>query len=94
MGKRKEFDGVVVSDKMQKTVVIRSMHLTRHSKYSKTIKRHQKFKAHDEKGIAKMGDVIRIVETRPLSKDKRFRVKEVLRKAEKVAEIKPEENVK
>jgi len=83
MGKQKEFTGVVVSDKMQKTVVVKTMHLTRHAKYSKTIKMHNKFKAHDEKGIAKLGDTVRIVETRPLSKDKRFIVKEVLRKAEK-----------
>jgi small subunit ribosomal protein S17 len=84
MGKQKEFTGVVVSDKMQKTVVVKTMHLTRHAKYSKTIKLHNKFKAHDEKGIAKLGDTVRIVETRPLSKDKRFMVKEVLKKAEKI----------
>ena len=83
MGKQKEFTGVVVSDKMQKTVVVKTMHLTRHAKYSKTIKMHNKFKAHDEKGIAKLGDTVRIVETRPLSKDKRFMVREVLKKAEK-----------
>ncbi len=92
MGKQKEFTGVVVSDKMQKTVVVRTMHLTRDTKYSKTIKRHNKFKAHDEKGIAKLGDTVRIVETRPLSKDKRFIVKEVVKKFQKVA-IAPEEIV-
>ena len=84
MGKQKEFTGTVVSDKMQKTVVVKTMHLTRHAKYSKTIKLHNKFKAHDEKGIAKLGDIVRIVETRPLSKDKRFFVKEVLKKVQKV----------
>jgi len=84
MGKQKEFTGIVVSDKMQKTVVVRTMHLTRHTKYSKTIKLHNKFKAHDEKGIAKLGDMVRIVETRPLSKDKRFIVKNVLKKFQKV----------
>jgi len=83
MGKQKEFTGIVVSDKMQKTVVVKTMHLTRHAKYSKTIKLHNKFKAHDEKGIAKLGDMVRIVETRPLSKDKRFIVKNVIKKAEK-----------
>ncbi len=92
MGKQKEFTGVVVSDKMQKTVVVRTMHLTRDTKYSKTIKRHNKFKAHDEKGVAKLGDTVRIVETRPLSKDKRFIVKEVVKKFQKVA-IAPEEIV-
>ena len=83
MGKRKEFTGVVVSDKMQKTVVVKTMHLTRHTKYSKTIRMHQKFKAHDEKGIAKLGDTVSIIETRPLSKDKLFMVKSVLKKAQK-----------
>lgn len=83
MGKQKEFTGIVVSDKMQKTVVVKTMHLTRHAKYSKTIKLHKKFKAHDEKGIAKLGDTVSIVETRPLSKDKRFIVKNVLKKVEK-----------
>ena len=93
MGKHKEFTGIVVSDKMQKTVVVKTMHLTRHAKYSKTIKLHNKFKAHDEKGIAKLGDTVTIVETRPLSKDKRFIVKQVLKKAENVHLVKPEEIV-
>jgi len=82
MGARKEFTGIVISDKMQKTVIVRIMHLTRHAKYSKTVKRYNKFKAHDEKGIAKLGDTVRIEETRPLSKDKRFRVLEVVKKAQ------------
>ncbi|MDD5108913.1 MAG: 30S ribosomal protein S17 [Candidatus Omnitrophica bacterium] len=81
MGKKKEFIGLVVSDKMQKTVVVKTMHLTRHAKYSKTIKLHNKFKAHDEKGTARLGDTVSIAETRPLSKDKHFIVKAVLKKA-------------
>ena len=93
MGKQKEFIGVVISDKMQKTVVVKTMHLTRHAKYSKTIKLHNKFKAHDEKGIAKLGDTVSIMETRPLSKDKHFIVKQVLKKAENVHLVKPEEIV-
>ena len=93
MGKQKEFTGVVVSDKMQKTVVVKTMHLTRHAKYSKIVKRHNKFKAHDEKGVAKLGDIVRVVETRPLSKDKHFIVKEVVKKAEDTQVIKPEEIV-
>ena len=93
MGKQKEFTGVVVSDKMQKTVVVKTMHLTRHAKYSKTVKLHNKFKAHDEQGIAKLGDMVSIVETRPLSKDKRFIVKQVLKKAENVHLVGPEEIV-
>lgn len=93
MGKQKEFTGTVVSDKMQKTVVVRTMHLTRHNKYSKTIKLYNKFKAHDEKGIAKLGDTVTIRETRPLSKDKRFVVKAVLKKAADAHLLAPEEIV-
>jgi small subunit ribosomal protein S17 len=93
MGKQKEFTGVVISDKMQKTVVVKTMHLTRHAKYSKTVKLYNKFKAHDEKGMAKLGDIVLIVETRPLSKDKHFIVKQVIKKAENVHLIKPEEIV-
>ncbi|MDD5281922.1 MAG: 30S ribosomal protein S17 [Candidatus Omnitrophica bacterium] len=91
MGKQKEFTGVVVSDKMQKTVVVKTMHLSRHTKYSKTIRMHNKFKAHDEKGIAKSGDIVRIVESRPLSKDKRFIVKEVVKKFHEAKIAAPEE---
>ena len=93
MGKQKEFTGVVTSDKMQKTVVVKTMHLARHAKYSKTVKLHNKFKAHDEKGIAKIGDTVCIMETRPLSKDKRFIVKAVLKKAERTNTALPEEIV-
>lgn len=93
MGKQKEFTGVVISDKMQKTVVVRTMHLTRHAKYSKTVKLYNKFKAHDEKGIAKLGDTVSILETRPLSKDKRFIVKKVLLKAKGTQVVLPEEIV-
>ncbi|MCX5693966.1 MAG: 30S ribosomal protein S17 [Candidatus Omnitrophica bacterium] len=93
MGKQKEFTGVVISNKMQKTVVVRTMHLTRHAKYSKTVKLYNKFKAHDEKGIAKLGDTVSIMETRPLSKDKRFIVKKVLIKAEGTQAVLPEEIV-
>ncbi len=82
MAKRKEFIGVVISDKMQKTVIVRTTRLSKHKKYGKMIKRFNKFKAHDEKGVAKLQDTVRIVETRPLSKDKRFRVVEVIKKAE------------
>jgi small subunit ribosomal protein S17 len=93
MGKQKEFTGVVVSDKMKKTVVVKTMHLTRHAKYSKTVKLHNKFKAHDELSTAKLGDIVRIVETRPLSKDKHFVVKEIIKKALDTQVVKPEEIV-
>ena len=81
MGKTKAYTGTVVSDKMQKTVVVKIMRVSKHPKYGKITKSFNKFKAHDEKGIAKTGDEVRIVETRPLSKDKRFRVLSVVKKA-------------
>jgi small subunit ribosomal protein S17 len=80
MGKRKEFIGTVISDKMAKTVIVRIMRLAKHSKYGRIIKRYNKFKVHDEKNTAKIGDIVRIQETRPMSKDKRFRLIEVLGK--------------
>ena len=73
--------GTVVSDKMDKTVVVRVERLTKHPKYTKVIKHTKKFKAHDEQNQCRVGDVIEIVETRPLSKEKRWRVKEILERA-------------
>jgi len=78
--RRNEQVGVVVSAKMQKTVVVAVQRLVRHAVYRKTIKRTSTFMAHDEKGAAK-GDTVRIVETRPLSKNKRWRVEEIVAKA-------------
>ena len=78
---RKEFVGIVVSDKMQKTIVVDVTRLVRHGQYHKTFKTRVRFKAHDEKNTAKLGDVVRIEETRPLSKDKRFRLLEIVIKA-------------
>lgn len=80
MGKRKEFIGTVISDKMAKTIIVRIMYRMRHSKYSRIIKRYKKFKVHDEKNTAKIGDTVRIQETRPLSKDKHFRLIEIIKK--------------
>jgi len=82
MGKRKEFIGTVISDKMQKTVIVKVMHLSKHPKYGKIVKRYNKFKVHNEKDIAKFQDTVRIEETRPISKDKHFRVVEVVKKAQ------------
>jgi small subunit ribosomal protein S17 len=76
---RNEKVGVVVSDKMQKTVVVAVERLVRHPLYEKRIRRTSTFMAHDEKG-AQRGDTVRIVETRPLSKRKRWRVAEVVKK--------------
>lgn len=81
MGKRKEFTGTVISDKMMKTVIVRIMRLSKHPKYGRIMKRYNKFKAHDENNTAKVGDTVKIEETRPISKDKRFRVLEIVKKA-------------
>jgi small subunit ribosomal protein S17 len=75
--RRNEQTGVVVKAKMQKTVVVAVERLVRHGVYRKTIRRTSTFMAHDEKG-ARTGDTVRIVETRPLSKLKRWRVEEIL----------------
>jgi small subunit ribosomal protein S17 len=77
-GNRKNQVGIVVSDKMEKTVVVKVSHLVKHSEYNKYIKRSVKFKAHDEENECKIGDRVQIVETRPLSKDKRWSVKQIL----------------
>ncbi len=77
-GKRKENVGVVVSNKMDKTVTVKVTRKMRHPKYGKVIERSQKFYAHDESNVAQIGQTVRIMETRPLSKLKRWRVVEVL----------------
>ena len=89
-GKRKIRFGRVVSDKMDKTAVVAVETPKRHRLYKKTIRRTIKYKAHDEKNQCRVGDAVRIEETRPLSKNKRWRVAEVLTKGE-VAEVKPQE---
>ena len=80
-GPRKVRTGDVVSDAMDKTVVVRISTQVRHPFYGKIIRRSTKLKAHDENNDAHIGDVVRIVETRPLSKTKRWRVVEVLERA-------------
>jgi len=79
-GKRSEKVGIVTSDKMQKTVVVRVERQVRHRKYKRYIRRRTKFMAHDEMG-AHIGDIVRIVETRPLSARKRWRVVEIVQKS-------------
>lgn len=69
---KKIYIGKVVSNKMDKTVVVAVTRLFQHPKYKKTVKRVTKFKAHDEKNKCKIGDTVKILETRPLSKDKRW----------------------
>ena len=69
----------MVSNKMQKTIVVQVTRSTQHPRYKKVIKRFEKYKAHDEKGTSKPGDVVLIRETRPLSKTKRWKLVEVIR---------------
>ena len=73
--------GYVTSDKMDKTVVVSIVELIRHPLYSKAVKRTKKFKAHDEQNACKIGDKVRIGETRPLSREKRWEVVQILEKA-------------
>ncbi len=77
---RKTLIGIVVSDKMDKTRVVQVDWMHKHTKYDKPIRRKTKFKAHDEKNEAKVGDKVKIMETRPLSKDKRWFVQEIINK--------------
>jgi len=73
--------GEVIGDKMMKTRVVRITGATKHSKYGKTMQQASKFKAHDEKNATKTGDIVRIMETRRLSKDKRWIIMEVVKQA-------------
>jgi small subunit ribosomal protein S17 len=84
---RKMLVGTVVSDKMDKTVVVSVERVTRHPLYGKTIKTHKKYKAHNENNEAKMGDKVRICECRPISKDKSFFVQAILERGVVVDEI-------
>ena len=80
MGKRKTYIGTVISDKMLKTRVVKISTLAKHHKYGKIVKITNKFKVHDEKNATKIGDVVKIEETRPLSKEKHFRLVEIIKK--------------
>lgn len=81
-GRRKVRVGVVVSDRMEKTVVVAVERIMRHPLYGKTVKRTKKFHAHDENNECRVGDVVEIMETRPLSKLKRWRVARIVQKAQ------------
>ena len=78
---RKTKTGTVVSDKMDKTIVVEIIDSVQHPLYKKFVKRSTRFKAHDEMNECKIGDTVEITETRPLSKDKRWRVSEILERA-------------
>jgi small subunit ribosomal protein S17 len=85
-GQRKTREGVVVSDKMTKTVVVVVERLVRHGRYGKYLKQRARYKAHDEKGQSRIGDRVRIIETRPLSHDKRWAVLVILGRQEGAGE--------
>lgn len=80
-GKRRMLDGTVVSDKMDKTVVVRVERLVRDPQYEKYVRRYSRFMAHDEANACRVGDKVRIIEHRPLSKRKRWKVQETLSRA-------------
>jgi small subunit ribosomal protein S17 len=80
-GIRKSRTGIVVSDKMQKTIVVQIVRKAKHPLYGKTVKVTKKYKVHDEENVAKVGDKVLIAETRPLSRDKRWRLVEVVETA-------------
>jgi small subunit ribosomal protein S17 len=80
-GNRKVRVGRVISDRMDKTVVVQVLNRKTHSLYKKTIQQRARFKVHDEGNECRVGDLVRIMETRPISKDKRWRVVEVVEKA-------------
>lgn len=82
-GRRIELTGEVVSNKMQKTISVLVTRMVKHEKYGKYVKRSSVFKAHDEKGEAKIGDIVRIHETRPLSATKRFALSSIVEAAKR-----------
>ena len=85
--RRQEVVGEVISDKMDKTITVQIFRRVRHEKYGKFLKKTSVYKAHDEKNEAKKGDKVRIQMTRPLSKTKRWRLLEVVKKAEQDLEV-------
>lgn len=92
-GRRNEEIGEVVSDKMNKTIVVKVFRRVQHARYGKFLRRSTIYKAHDETNTAKIGDLVRIFETRPLSKTKRWKLIEVVRKATVKASDKVEDKV-
>ena len=80
-GNKRTIKGVVVSGKMDKTIVVKAERLVKHPVFHKYVRKHVKYKAHDEKNQCKLGDTVLIIEARPLSKEKRWRMLEILEKA-------------
>jgi len=93
-GRRKEVVGEVVANRMQKTIVVKVTRKKAHPFYRRVVARNKKFYAHDEKNEAHVGDIVRIEETRPLSKLKRWKLKDIVRKTALVPEIVLEQDVK
>jgi small subunit ribosomal protein S17 len=91
--RRRVIEAVVLSNKMQKTVVVETATLVKHPKYGKYYKKYKKFKAHDEKSECQIGDRVEVIETAPISKDKRFRVRQIVEKAKGVGIETVEEQV-
>lgn len=91
MGRRKQFIGTVVSDKMDKTVVVMVETLVKHPLYGKYVKRRKKYMAHDENNECRVGDKVLIEETRPLSRRKRWRVRQILERGKILGEEASEE---
>ncbi len=79
---RKVLVGRVISDKMDKTVVVRVERLTRHPLYGKVIRHHKRYKVHDEENACRVGDLVRMIESQPISKEKRWVVTDILKRAE------------
>ena len=84
--RRKEVVGTVVSDKMQKTIVVKADRRVRHTLYKKYVTKSRRFKAHDEKNEAKVGDLVSIIESRPLSREKRWALQKIIRRAVQTAD--------
>ncbi|MFA4916678.1 MAG: 30S ribosomal protein S17 [Syntrophales bacterium] len=80
-GQKRNIAGVVVSDKMNKTIVVRAERLVKHSVFHKYVKKYVRYKVHDEENICNTGDKVLIVESRPLSRDKRWRLSKIMEKA-------------
>ena len=80
LNRRRILEGVVLSDKMNKTRVVQVRRLAKHADYLKVVRLSSKYKAHDEKNESKQGDVVRIMETRPLSKEKRWIIQEIVKR--------------
>jgi small subunit ribosomal protein S17 len=80
-GRKKTLEGRVISDKMNKTVVVSVDRLYRHRRYKKVIRAVKKYKAHDEENTCRVGDLVRIVESRPISREKRWVVQDILERA-------------